>query len=182
MRKKAEGHMILEHKGVAPEIDPTAYLAPGACVIGDVHIGEKSSLWFNVVVRGDVNFIRIGKRTNLQDGVVVHVTRDTHPTILGDDISVGHSVTLHGCTIEDGCLIGIGATVLDGAVIGAESLVAAGSLVVPGTEIPPRSLVMGGPARVKRSLSDAECADLREIANRYLGYQEDYRCHVKRVG
>ena len=100
--------MILKHKNVAPKLAESTYVAPGACVIGDVCIGADSSLWFNVVVRGDVNFIRIGSRTNIQDGSVVHVTRDTHPTVIGDDVSVGHSVTLHGCTIENGCLVGIG--------------------------------------------------------------------------
>ena len=174
--------MIFEHKGVAPQIDPTAFLAPSAYVIGDVHIGEKSSLWFNVVVRGDVNFIRIGSRTNIQDGSVVHVTRDTHPTTVGDDVSVGHSVTLHGCTIENGCLIGIGAKILDGAIVGESSLVAAGSLVTPGTKIPPRSLVMGSPAKVIRDLSDKECASVLDIADRYLNYQDDYRFQVKRIG
>ena len=167
--------MILEHKGVTPQLDVSVFLAPSACVIGDVQIGEKSSLWFNVVVRGDVNFIRIGKRTNIQDGSVVHVTRNTNPTIIGDGVSVGHSVTLHGCTVHDGCLVGIGAIVLDGAVIGASSLVAAGSLVAPGTQIPPRSLVMGSPGRVKRMLTDDECQKIHSIAEHYIHYQEDYR-------
>ena len=113
--------MILRHKGVAPQLAKTVFLAPSACVIGDVHVGEGSSLWFNVVVRGDVNYIRIGDRTNIQDGTVIHVTRETHPTMIGSDVSVGHGVTLHGCTVHDKCLIGIGAIVLDGAVIGTSS-------------------------------------------------------------
>jgi carbonic anhydrase/acetyltransferase-like protein (isoleucine patch superfamily) len=167
--------MILEYKGVTPQLDASVFVAPSACVIGDVHVGEKSSLWFNVVVRGDVNFIRIGSRTNIQDGSIIHVTRDTHPTVIGDDVSVGHSVTLHGCTVHDGCLVGIGAIVLDGAVIGASSLIAAGSLVAPGTQIPPRSLVMGSPGRVKRMLTEDECRNMQSIAERYLQYQEDYR-------
>ena len=167
--------MVLEHKGVTPQLDTSVFLAPTACVIGDVQIGEKSSLWFNVVVRGDVNFIRIGSRTNIQDGSVIHVTGDTHPTVVGDDVSVGHSATLHGCTIHDKCLIGIGAIVLDGAVVGASSLVAAGSVVAPGTQIPPQSLVMGSPGRVKRVLTEDECRDIHLIAERYLQYQEDYR-------
>jgi len=167
--------MILEYKGVTPQLDASVFVAPGACVVGDVHIGQKSSLWFNVVVRGDVNFIRIGSRTNIQDGSIIHVTRDTHPTVIGDDVSVGHSVTLHGCTVHDGCLVGIGAIVLDGAVIGASSLIAAGSLVSPGTQIPPRSLVMGSPGRVKRMLTEDECCNMQSIAERYLQYQEDYR-------
>ena len=167
--------MVLEHKGITPQLDASVFLAPTACVIGDVHIGEKSSLWFNVVVRGDVNFIRIGSRTNIQDGSVIHVTKDTHPTLVGDDVSVGHSVTLHGCTVHDKCLIGIGAIVLDGAVIGASSLIAAGSVVAPGTQVPPQSLVMGSPGRVKRVLTENECRNIHSIAERYLQYQEDYR-------
>ena len=167
--------MILEHKGVAPQLDASVFLAPSACVIGDVQIGARSSLWFNVVVRGDVNFIRIGNRTNIQDGSIIHVTRDTHPTVIGNDVSVGHSVTLHGCTVHDGCLIGIGAIVLDGALIGASSLVAAGSVVSPGTQIPPRSLVMGSPGRVKRALTEDECQNIHLIAERYIQYQDDYR-------
>jgi carbonic anhydrase/acetyltransferase-like protein (isoleucine patch superfamily) len=173
--------MILEHNGIAPQIDASVFLAPNACVIGDVQIGEKSSLWFNVLVRGDVNYIRIGKRTNIQDGTVIHVTLKTHPTVIGDDVSVGHSVTLHGCTIQDGCLIGIGAIILDGVEVGESSLVAAGSLLTPGTKIPPRSLVMGSPARVRKELTDAECADFHSIAERYIKYQDDYRNNVKRI-
>ena len=179
---KSSRMMILQHKGRTPEIDATAYLAPGSCVIGDVSIGENTSLWFNVVVRGDVNSICIGSNTNIQDGSVIHVTLDTHPTVIGNNVSVGHNVTLHGCTIHDKCLIGIGAKVLDGAVVGESSLVAAGSLVSPGTEIPPRSLVMGCPARIKRSLTDAECADMHAIAERYVRYKDEYRNDVKRIG
>lgn len=170
--------MILDYKGISPQLDASVFLAPGACVIGDVQIGENSSLWFNVVVRGDVNFIRIGRRSNIQDGSVVHVTRDTHPTVIGDDVTVGHNVTLHGCTVHDGSLVGIGATILDGAVIGASSLVAAGSVVAPGTQIPPRSLVMGQPGLVKRTLSEDECKNIHTFAERYVQYQNDYREQV----
>lgn len=167
--------MILDHQGVSPRIDATVFVAHGAVVIGDVVIGEHSSLWFNVVVRGDVNSIRIGKRTNIQDGSVIHVTRETHPTVIGNDVTVGHRVTLHGCTVHDGSLIGIGAIVLDGAVVGASSLVAAGSVVAPNTQIPPRSLAIGSPARVKRSLTDEECRNIHAIAEHYIQYQEEYR-------
>lgn len=173
--------MILRHKGATPQLDSSVFVAPTACVIGDVQIGENSSLWFNVVVRGDVNHIRIGNRTNIQDGSVVHVTRDTHPTVIGDDVTVGHSVTLHGCTVEDGCLVGIGAIILDGATIGASSLVAAGSLVAPGTEIPPRSLVIGSPGKVKRTLTDEECNNLLSFAENYINYQHDYQTSVERI-
>jgi len=173
--------MILEYNGVAPQIAPSVFLAPSACVIGDVQIGEESSLWFNVLVRGDVNFIRIGKRTNIQDATVIHVTHKTHPTIIGDGVSVGHSVTLHGCHVQDGCLIGIGAILLDGVEVGESSMIAAGSLLTPGTRVPPRSLVMGSPARVRKELTDAECAHFQAIAERYIQYQEDYRTRVKRI-
>ncbi len=174
--------MILEYEGITPQIDDSVFIAPGAWVIGDVQIGEQSSLWFNVIVRGDVNTIRIGSRTNLQDGTVVHVTRKTHPTVIGNDVTIGHKVMLHGCTIHDGCLIGIGAIVLDGAVIGASSLVAAGSLISPGTHIPPRSLVMGSPGRVKRSLTEEECRNIHSAAGSYIRYQENYRINVKMPG
>ena len=173
--------MIFDYNGVTPQIDPSVFLAPNACVIGDVQIDEKSSLWFNVLVRGDVNYIRIGKRTNIQDGTVIHVTHKTHPTMIGDDVSVGHSVTLHGCNVQAGCLIGIGAILLDGVDVGESSMIAAGSLLTPGTKIPPRSLVMGSPARVRRELTDAESAHLHSIAERYILYQEDYRTRVKRI-
>lgn len=173
--------MILKHKGFTPQLAPSVFLAPSACVIGDVQIGEESSLWFNVVVRGDVNFIRIGERTNIQDGSIIHVTRETHPTLVGNDVSVGHSVTLHGCTVHDKCLIGIGAVILDGAEIGASSLVAAGTLVAPGTKIPPQSLVMGRPGQVKRELTKEECRNIFSISERYIEYQEDYRTQVERI-
>ena len=174
--------MILKHKESTPLIAETAFIAPGACVVGNVHIGESSSLWFNVVVRGDVNYIRIGDRTNIQDGAIVHVTRDTHPTIVGNDVSVGHGVILHGCIVHDDCLIGMGAIILDGAEIGSSSLVAAGTVVSPGTKFPPHSLVMGRPGRVKRVLTEEECENIHSVAGRYLEYQEDYRTQVERIG
>ena len=155
-------------------MDPTVYIDQSAQVIGDVRIGAESSVWMNVVIRGDVNEIRIGSRTNIQDGTIIHVMRDTHPTRLGDDVTVGHAAVLHGCTIEDRCLIGMGAMLLNGAVIGADSIVAAGSLVTEGTVVAPRSLVMGRPAKVKRALTDAEVASIRDYAERYVGYKKDY--------
>lgn len=166
--------MILAFRGILPQVASSAFLAPTATVIGDVRIGEESGLWFGVVLRGDVNHIRIGCRTNLQDGTIVHVTRGTHPTIIGDGVTVAHGVKLHGCTIGDGCLIGIGAIVLDGVEIGEMSMVAAGSLVVPGTIIPPGSLVVGSPAKVKRSLMDSERKTLHELSERYVAYRLDY--------
>jgi carbonic anhydrase/acetyltransferase-like protein (isoleucine patch superfamily) len=148
--------MIREFQNHHPKIHETAFVAENAIVIGDVEIGEQSSVWFGSVLRGDVNYIRIGKRTNIQDGSIIHVSSKTHPTIVEDEVTLGHRVTLHGCYIETGCLIGIGAIILDGVRIGRDSLVAAGSLVTPNTQISPRSLVMGSPARVKRGLTDDE--------------------------
>ena len=158
-----------------PQIHPTAFIEESAQIIGDVQIGEQSSVWFNTVVRGDVFHIRIGSRTNIQDGTVVHVTSGTHATILEDEVTVGHNVTLHGCYIERGCLIGMGSIVLDGVRIGAQSLVAAGSLVSPGTQIPPRSLVLGAPAKVKRTLTDEEVASLNLYWQHYIEYTQMYR-------
>ncbi len=128
----------------------------------------------NVVVRGDVNHIRIGRRTNIQDGSVVHVMSDTHPTTLGDEVTVGHGALLHGCVIENRCLISMGAIVLNGAVVGTESIVAAGALVVEGTTILPRSLVMGSPARVRRALTDDEVLSIRRYADNYVDYRREY--------
>lgn len=174
--------MIRSYRGITPQIAPSAFVEQSACVIGDVHVGEEASLWFNTVVRGDVNSIRIGKRTNIQDGTVVHVTHEVHPTIIGDDVTVGHNVTLHGCTIGNGCLIGIGAIVLDGVEIGDHSLVAAGSLLPPGLHIPPRSLVMGSPGRVRRQLSDEECDGLLRSAGNYVAYRQEYLAQMERSG
>ena len=174
--------MILKYKNAIPKLSESSFVAPGACVIGDVHLGDGSSLWFNVVVRGDVNYIRIGDRTNIQDGSIVHVTRNTHPTIIGNDVTVGHSATLHGCTIEDGCLIGIGAIVLDGARVGAGSLIGAGSVVAPGTQVPAGSLVLGSPGKVKRALAEDERNNLLSFAENYLSYQKDYKTEVERIG
>jgi carbonic anhydrase/acetyltransferase-like protein (isoleucine patch superfamily) len=151
-----EFQMIEPFQNLHPKIHETAFVAENAIVIGDVEIGEQSSVWFGAVLRGDVNYIRVGKRTNIQDGSIIHVSSKTHPTIIEDEVTLGHRVTLHGCYVETGCLIGIGAIILDGVRIGRNSLVAAGSLVTPNTQISPRSLVMGSPARVKRELTDEE--------------------------
>lgn len=169
------GPLILPFRGIEPIIHESCYLAPGACVIGDVILGEESSVWFHSVVRGDVNYVRIGRRSNVQDLCVLHVSEGTHPLNIGDDVTVGHGAVVHGCAIEDACLIGIGARVLDGARVGRESLLAAGSVVTPGTNIPPRSLVMGIPGRVKRTLTEQEVADIRDSARRYVDYSGTYR-------
>jgi carbonic anhydrase/acetyltransferase-like protein (isoleucine patch superfamily) len=145
-----------------------------AQVIGDVQIGEASSIWMNAVVRGDVHWIRIGARSNVQDGTVVHVMNDTHPTTIGDDVTIGHAAIVHGCTIENRVLIGMGAILLNGAHIGDGSIVAAGTLVTEETRIPPHSLVMGSPGRVKRTLSDAEVASILQFSERYVEYRLDY--------
>lgn len=167
--------MIRPFKGKHPQIHPTAFVEESAQVIGDVVIGAESSVWFNAVVRGDVFHIRIGERTNVQDGTVIHVSNGTHATILEDEVTVGHNVTLHGCYVERGSLVGIGAVVMDGARIGRESLVAAGSLVSPGTQIPPRSLVMGVPAKVKRPLTDEEARGLARFWQNYIEYTKEYK-------
>lgn len=148
--------MILPYNDHTPVLGQNVFVAPDATVIGRVTLGDQSSVWFQTVIRGDVHWITVGARSNIQDRCVIHVTSGKHPTVIGDDSTIGHSVTLHGCTIGDRCLIGIGAVILDEAVIGEGSLVAAGALVTPRTVIPPYSLVMGSPARVKRSLTDAE--------------------------
>lgn len=166
--------MIRPFRGVHPQIHPTAFIEESAQVIGDVYIGAESSVWFNAVVRGDCFYIRIGERTNVQDGTVIHVTNGTHATILEDEVTIGHNVTLHGCYIERGSLVGIGSIVMDGVRVGAKSLVAAGSLLTPGTQVPPRSLVMGAPARVKRPLTEDETASLDIFWNNYIQYTRRY--------
>jgi carbonic anhydrase/acetyltransferase-like protein (isoleucine patch superfamily) len=166
--------MLRTHRGRTPRVHPTAYIDISAQVIGDVEIGEESSVWMAVVIRGDVNRIRIGRRSNVQDGTVVHVMKDTHATTIGDHVTIGHAAVIHGCTVEDRCLIGMGTILLNGACIGAGSIVAAGTLVVEGMEVPPRSLVMGSPGKVKRTLSDAEVAGIQVYADRYVAYRLDY--------
>jgi carbonic anhydrase/acetyltransferase-like protein (isoleucine patch superfamily) len=167
--------LIKSFQGVEPRIHESAFIAENAVIIGDVEIAEQSSVWYGSILRADVNSIRIGARTNIQDASVIHVTSKTHDTVLEDEITLGHRVTIHGCYIETGSLIGIGAIVLDGARIGRNSLVAAGSLVTPNTEIPPRSLVMGSPARVKRELSEEEVKDLARFWQNYVELSKHYR-------
>ena len=166
--------MLRPYRGRLPVIDPSAYIDPSAQVIGDVEIGEESSVWMNVVVRGDVHHIRIGRRSNVQDGTIVHVMHDTHPTVIGDEVTIGHGAIVHGCTIENRVLIGMGAILLNGARVGADSIVAAGSLVPEGVVIPPRSLAMGSPAKVRKTLSDAEVASILEYSGNYVRYRLDY--------
>ena len=167
--------MIRAYRGVVPKVAASAYVDPSAQVIGDVELGERSSVWPNVTIRGDVNFIRIGDESNIQDNSVVHVDHDGYPTIVGNRVTVGHSVTLHGCVIEDDCLIGIGAIVLNGARIGKGSVIAAGALVPERMEVPPGTMVMGVPAKVKRELTPEERDRFRENAQNYVRYRETYR-------
>lgn len=167
--------MIRQYKGKSPEIDSSAYIDESAHVIGDVVIGEESSVWFNATIRGDVNYIRIGDRTNIQDSSVLHVTKGTHPLFIGSEVTVGHSVTLHGCTIKDRCLIGMGAIVLDGAEVGEDSIVGAGALVKEGMRVKPGTLVVGVPAREVRQLSDEEVQRIKASAGNYIDYMSDYK-------
>jgi carbonic anhydrase/acetyltransferase-like protein (isoleucine patch superfamily) len=151
---------------------------PQAVVIGDVTLGEHSSVWPCVVIRGDVHYIRIGARTNIQDGSVLHVMRDAHPLLLGDDVTIGHGAVLHGCTIESRCLVGMGSIVLNGAKIGAGSIIAAGTLVPEGAEVPPGSLFMGHPGRFRRALTAEDQASIDRYAQRYVEYKETYKAET----
>ena len=176
--------MLHVYKNITPSIGQKSWIAPSADVIGDVTCGEDCSIWFGCVVRGDVHSIKIGNRVNIQDLSMIHVTHykkddksDGNPTIIEDDVTVGHRVMLHGCTIEKACLIGMSTTILDGAVIGKESIVGAGSLVTKNKVFPPRSLIMGSPAKVVRELSDDEIKELYASAARYVTFKEDY-CHL----
>jgi len=170
----SDGATILTFGGISPTIDPSAFVAPGARVIGDVHIGEGASLWYNVVVRGDVNHIRIGARTNIQDGSVVHVSTATHPTIIGDDVLIGHLAMVHGCTLHDRAFVGLGAIVMDGCVIESDGMLAAGSMLTPGKRIPSGQLWSGRPARYMRDLTPEEIAGHRKGV---AGYVETAQAH-----
>lgn len=161
--------------GLQPKIDSSCFIAPGAIVIGDVEIGSDSSLWYNSILRGDVFPIRIGRRTNIQDICMGHVTAGTHPLIVGDEVTVGHRAVLHGCTIEDRVLIGIGAIVMDGAHVGEESLIAAGAVVTPRTKIPSGTLAMGAPARIKRDLNPEERKAFVVSAEHYVHLAKQHR-------
>jgi carbonic anhydrase/acetyltransferase-like protein (isoleucine patch superfamily) len=167
--------MLYSFDGKTPQVHSTAYVHASAQVIGDVILAEGASLWPNVVVRGDVHHIRIGARSNVQDNSTVHVTRERWPTIIGERVTAGHNVVLHGCTIGDLCLIGMGAIVLDGVEIGHQCLLGAGALVTPGTKIPPHQLVLGSPARVVRALRDDELEQLHRSAESYFERAQRYR-------
>lgn len=166
--------MIRSFQGVLPKVADSAFVEETAVVIGDVVIGEESSIWFNAVVRGDVHFVRIGDRTNIQDLSVIHVTHETHPTVIGNDVTVGHHVVLHGCTVKDRVLVGMGAIIMDGAVIEEDCIVGAGALVTERTIVPPKSLILGSPAKVKRPVTDEELAWIRASARNYVRYSRHY--------
>jgi carbonic anhydrase/acetyltransferase-like protein (isoleucine patch superfamily) len=166
--------MIRPFINTRPKIHDSTFITDDAIIIGDVEIGEDSSVWYGSVIRGDVNYIRIGARTNIQDMTMIHVSSKTHCTIVEDEVTVGHRVTLHGCHVERGCLIGMGAILMDGVRVGANSLVGAGSLLTPGTQIPPGSLVIGSPARVKRALTDDELAYLERSWRNYVDLKNVY--------
>lgn len=167
--------MKLDYRGISPKIADSAFIAPNATVVGDVEIGPESGIWFGCVIRGDVNYIRIGERTNIQDGSVVHVTKHTHPTIIGSDITIGHMALIHGCTLEDRCFIGMRATIMDGVVVEPGAVVAAGSLVTPGKRVAAGELWAGSPARFLRRIEDEERAGFDAIAPRYVGLAREYR-------
>jgi carbonic anhydrase/acetyltransferase-like protein (isoleucine patch superfamily) len=166
--------MLRPYKGTLPRVHSTAYIDQSAQVIGDVEIGDASSVWMNAVVRGDVHWIRVGRRSNIQDGTVVHVMNGTHPTTIGDDVTIGHGAIVHGCTLSDRILVGMGAILLNGVEVGEDSIVAAGTLLPEGMRVPPRSLVMGSPGKVRRTLTDEDVASILVYAGRYVEYRLDY--------
>jgi carbonic anhydrase/acetyltransferase-like protein (isoleucine patch superfamily) len=166
---------LYPYQDIEPRLGERVFIAPDAAVVGDVELGDDVSIWFGCVVRGDVNRVVIGAASNLQDGVVVHVTHETHPTLLGAGVVIGHQAVLHGCTVEDGALVGIGARVLDGAVVEAGAQVAAGAVVTPGHRVPAGTLAVGIPARAVRPLTDDEIANIGAIRDRYVALKERYR-------
>jgi len=166
--------MIRTFQGITPTVPASCFVEDTGVVIGDVVMGEDCSVWFHAVIRGDVNYIRIGKRTNVQDLCMLHVTHDTHPLIIGDEVTIGHNVVLHGCTVKDRVLVGMGAIIMDGAVIGEDLVVGAGALVTEGTIVPPKSLIHGSPAKVKRPVTDKELAWINESAENYVRYARQY--------
>ena len=166
---------ILPYRGIYPKLPDSVFVAPGAAVIGDVEIGERSSIWFNTIVRGDVHYIRIGSDTNIQDNCTLHVTPQKFSLTIGNRVTVGHRVIIHGCVIEDDCLIGMGSILLDGVKIGKGSLVAAGSILTPGFQVPPDSLVMGAPAQVRKNVGEEEKAMIQRAWSHYVELAAEYR-------
>ena len=167
--------MITEFDGKRPQLPATAFIAPGVDIIGNVTLGEETSVWFCSVVRGDIHYIRIGRRTNIQDNCTIHVTEHDYPTIIGDEVTVGHNVILHGCTIGDRCLVGMGAVVMDDVEVGEGSLIAAGAVVIPGTRVEPGSLYAGIPAKFRRPVSDEERGMIIDRAEEYVQLARKYK-------
>lgn len=167
--------MIEQFLSKTPKIPSSVFVAPGAKIVGDIEIGEDCSIWFNAVLRGDVNLIRVGRRTNIQDSAIIHVTFKKYATLIGHDVTVGHGAILHGCTIRDHVLIGMGAKVLDGAVIGRHVIIAAGAVVKEGYEVPERTLMAGVPAKPMRTVTDEEVNGIEQSAERYIQYANTYR-------
>jgi carbonic anhydrase/acetyltransferase-like protein (isoleucine patch superfamily) len=174
LRQAHPGVIFARYRDRIPTVHPTAFIAPGAAIVGDVRLGPNTSVWFGCVLRGDVASIEVGARSNLQDGTVVHLG-DDDPTVIGEDVVVGHRAVVHGCTIGDGCLVGIQATILDGARVGHGSVVGAGALVTAGTELPPRSLALGVPAELVRTLTADDEAFARALAGKYTRLAHNYR-------
>jgi carbonic anhydrase/acetyltransferase-like protein (isoleucine patch superfamily) len=166
--------MVRTFQGITPKIPNSCFIEDTGVVIGDVVMGEQCSVWFHAVIRGDVHYIRLGDRTNVQDLCMLHVTHDTHPLNIGSDVTIGHHVVLHGCTIKDRVLIGMGAIIMDGAVIGEDSVVGAGALVTEGTVVPAKSLVLGSPAKVRRPVTERELSWIRESSANYVKYASQY--------
>jgi carbonic anhydrase/acetyltransferase-like protein (isoleucine patch superfamily) len=167
--------LILPYRGLAPKIADEAFIAPNAVITGDVEIGADTGIWFGCVIRGDVNHIRIGARTNIQDGTIIHCSRDKFPCLIGDDITVGHGAILHACVLEDGCFVGMGATVMDGARVESGAMVAAGALVTPGKLVKKGELWAGNPAKPMRALTEAELAFFPVSAEHYVNLARDYK-------
>jgi carbonic anhydrase/acetyltransferase-like protein (isoleucine patch superfamily) len=165
---------ILPHHGKSPAIDPSAFIAPSCDIIGEVEIGAEASIWFQCVIRGDVNWIKVGARTNVQDHSMLHVDRRGFPLSIGEDVTIGHRVMIHGCTIGDRCLVGMGAILMNGVVIGEDSIVGAGALVTEGKTFPPRSLILGTPAKLARELKPEELQYLKKSAENYVGDSREY--------
>jgi carbonic anhydrase/acetyltransferase-like protein (isoleucine patch superfamily) len=170
--------VILPWKNVRPTVAADAFVAPNATLIGDVVIGARSSIWFNVVLRGDVNYVRVGERTNIQDATIVHVATNDGPTLIGNDVLIGHAAIIHGCTLEDGCFVGMAATVMDDAVVESGAMVAAGALVTPGKRVRARQLWAGSPAKFMRDLTDAEVANMKVQTARYADLADAYRAMI----
>ena len=169
---------VFPYQDRLPRLGERVFVAPGAVVAGDVELGDDVSVWFGSVLRGDVHWIRVGAGTNIQDGAIVHVTHQRHPTTIGEGVVVGHQAVLHGCTVEDGALVGIGARVLDGAVVEAGAQVGAGAVVTPGHRVPAGHLALGVPARPVRPLDDDEVAAIQAIRDRYIALKERYRARL----